>query len=73
MGRKLLSTGNGRCNFTNINAALQDYFGNRALAEPALKAFPPAKVLAFFEAMGVPARVDAQGRAYPASNMAASD
>ncbi|HIS03275.1 MAG TPA: aminoacetone oxidase family FAD-binding enzyme [Candidatus Pullichristensenella avicola] len=72
VGRKLLSTGNGRCNFTNINAAPQDYFGNRALAEPALKAFPPAKVLAFFEAMGVPARVDAQGRAYPASNMAAS-
>ena len=72
VGRKLLSTGNGRCNFTNINASAEDYFGDAALAAAALAAFPPAKILAFFASIGVPARVDAEGRAYPASNMAAS-
>ena len=72
VGRKLLSTGNGRCNFTNINASAKDYFGDAALAAPALAAFPPKKVLEFFSSLGIPARVDAEGRAYPASNMAAS-
>ena len=64
--------GNGRCNFTNINASAKDYFGDAALAASALAAFPPPKVLEFFSSLGIPARVDAEGRAYPASNMAAS-
>ena len=72
VGRKLLATGNGRCNFTNAGARPEDYFGDQALARGALCAFPPAKVLEFFASLGVPARVDAQGRAYPASNMASS-
>ena len=72
VGRKLLATGNGRCNFTNTGARPEDYFGDQALARGALCAFPPAKVLEFFASLGVPARVDAQGRAYPASNMASS-
>ncbi len=72
VGRKLLATGNGRCNLTNIHARAEDYFGDRALARAALEAFPPESVLAFFASLGVPARVDAQGRAYPASNQASS-
>ena len=59
VGRKLLSTGNGRCNFTNINASAEDYFGDAALAAPALAAFPPPKVREFFSSLGIPARVDA--------------
>ena len=27
VGRKILSTGNGRCNMTNINADVQNYHG----------------------------------------------
>lgn len=72
VGRKLLSTGNGRCNFTNTGAAPEDYFGDAALARGALAAFPPARVLEFFASLGVPARVDAEGRAYPSSNAASS-
>ena len=72
VGRKLLSTGNGRCNFTNVGAAPEDYFGDAALARGALAAFPPARVLEFFASLGVPARVDAEGRAYPSSNAASS-
>ncbi len=72
VGRDLLSTGNGRCNFTNTGAAPEDYFGDAALARGALAAFPPARVLEFFASLGVPARVDAEGRAYPSSNAASS-
>ena len=72
VGRKLLSTGNGRCNFTNVGAVPEDYFGDAALARGALAAFPPARVLEFFASLGVPARMDAEGRAYPSSNAASS-
>ncbi|NLF29128.1 MAG: aminoacetone oxidase family FAD-binding enzyme [Clostridiales bacterium] len=72
VGRKLLATGNGRCNLTNVRAKPEDYFGDRALIEPALRAFPPSEVLEFFAELGVPSRVDEEGRAYPMSNQAAS-
>ena len=38
VGRKLLSTGNGRCNLTNRNAKPSDYHGSRQAAQYALKA-----------------------------------
>lgn len=72
VGRKLLSTGNGRCNLTNVNAAPGHYHGARGAAARALKLCPPNDVLAFFERLGVPAVVDGEGRAYPMSNQAAS-
>ena len=34
VGRKLLSTGNGRCNFTNINASAKDYLATPPLPRP---------------------------------------
>ncbi len=72
VGRKLLSTGNGRCNLTNLNASAGDYHGARAAAQAALRAWPPKKVLAFFEALGIPASADEAGRVYPMSRQAAS-
>lgn len=72
VGRKLLSTGNGRCNFTNLNAAAKDYHGSRQAAQQALKAWPPKKVIAFFESIGIPAEADEEGRVYPMSGQAAS-
>lgn len=72
VGRKLLSTGNGRCNLTNVAAAAENYHGARGAAARALELCPPAEALAFFERLGVPAVVDGEGRAYPMSNQAAS-
>ncbi len=72
VGRKLLSTGNGRCNLTNVAAAPAHYHGARGAAARALALCPPADVLAFFERLGVPAVIDGEGRAYPMSNQAAS-
>ena len=72
VGRKLLSTGNGRCNFTNLNASPKDYHGSRQAVQQALKAWPPKKVMAFFESIGIPAFADEEGRVYPLSGQAAS-
>ena len=46
VGRKLLSTGNGRCNLTNRNAKPSDYHGSRQAAQVALKASGTAEVSA---------------------------
>ena len=72
VGRKLLSTGNGRCNLTNLRADAGDYHGARAAAQAALKAWPPKRVMAFFDALGVPCVADEAGRVYPMSRQAAS-
>lgn len=72
VGRKLLSTGNGRCNLTNRNAAPGDYHGSRQAARQALKAFPPRAVTEVFAELGVPCVADAEGRVYPMSRQAAS-
>ena len=72
VGRKLLSTGNGRCNLTNLNACAADYHGSRQAAQAALRAWPPRRVMAFFAELGVPCVADEAGRVYPMSRQAAS-
>ena len=71
VGRKLLSTGNGRCNLSNLNAQTGHYHGSRRHIEAALKAFPPAKAVEFFTEIGVECVHDEEGRVYPLSNQAA--
>ncbi|MBR1821020.1 MAG: FAD-dependent oxidoreductase, partial [Clostridia bacterium] len=45
VGRKLLSTGNGRCNLTNLRAGAGDYHGSRQAAQAALRAWPPNRIM----------------------------
>ena len=40
VGRKLLSTGNGRCNLTNLGAGPGNYHGDRRAARAALNGLP---------------------------------
>jgi len=73
IGRKLLATGNGRCNLTNTGAAPENYHGeNPSFAVPALEAFPPEKALAFFHELGLLTQEEYGGRVYPLSNSANS-
>ena len=71
VGRKLLSTGNGRCNLSNLNASEKDYYGDPAYIRAALDAFSPEDAIDFFESMGVLCAPDEEGRVYPLSNQAA--
>ncbi len=70
IGKKLLITGNGRCNFTNINGKAEDY--SSAFVSDALNAFPPLKTIEFFKEIGLIATVEDGGRIYPQSGQAAA-
>ena len=70
--KKLLATGNGRCNLTNITLTDGDYFGDANFASAALKRFSPQSNLAFFREMGLLCKTEAMGRVYPTSGQASS-
>ena len=72
VGRKLLSTGNGRCNLTHRGAKPSDYHGSRQAAQYALKAWPPTRIEVRFARLGIPCAADGEGRVYPMSRQAAS-
>ncbi len=73
VGKKLLATGNGRCNLTNLNAAPSHYHGqDTAFVEPVLQAFGVKTTLAFFEELGIEAAIETDGNVYPASYQASS-
>ncbi len=73
IGRKLLATGNGRCNLTNTGASGAHYHGeNPAFALPALERFGPGDALDFFHSLGLLTQEEYGGRVYPLSNSANS-
>ncbi len=73
LGRKLLATGNGRCNLTNLHAQSCGFHGeDAAFAQPALQAYPPEKVLGWFESLGLLTVAEESGRVYPYSDQANS-
>jgi len=73
VGRKLLATGNGTCNISNIHAAPAYYHGGDvSFVKPALEAFPPTAAMAFFAEIGVVCRPREDGRVYPLCEQAAA-
>ncbi|MBN1776185.1 MAG: NAD(P)/FAD-dependent oxidoreductase, partial [Clostridiales bacterium] len=73
-GRKLLLTGNGRCNLTNrlsLDEYPDRYFGNGKFLIKALYAFGPEDTERFFVGSGVRLTEEAGGRVFPASGHAA--
>lgn len=65
IGKKILSTGNGRCNFTNINAKVSDY--NSDFVFSAMNKFSPQNAMDFFNELGVLPKIEDAGRVYPLS------
>ena len=73
VGRKLLATGNGRCNLTNQNTSGDHYHGDApGFVLPALAAFPVEDTLAWFRKMGLYTVTEDTGRVYPYSDQANS-
>ena len=73
VGRKLLSTGNGRCNLTNLEAQPECYHGEeRDFPSGALNQYPPERVLEFFGGLGLKTVTEYGGRVYPMSDHAGS-
>ena len=73
VGRKLLSTGNGRCNLTNLHAGEGGYHGNAPeFAKYALSQFPPEAALNWFHGLGLLTVAEESGRVYPYSDQSNS-
>ena len=73
VGRKLLATGNGRCNLTNLRAAVSGYHGDDPeFVCKALSAFPVDKTLLWFRDLGLYTVAEESGRVYPYSDQANS-
>lgn len=69
VGKKLLSTGNGRCNLDNLDADISAY--NNSFPSTALERYPVERILAEFKALGLMTRIE--GRlVYPYSMLASS-
>ena len=72
VGKKLLVTGNGRCNLSNLHISPQNYSGSRELFRNVYGKFDRCAALGFFESLGVLTVSDADGRIYPMSMKASS-
>jgi predicted Rossmann fold flavoprotein len=71
IGKKLLATGNGRCNFTN-ELMSDGKFNHPDFVDFSLKKFGYNETIAFFEGLGLVSKVMAEGRTYPITENATS-
>ncbi|MBM7614316.1 BaiN/RdsA family NAD(P)/FAD-dependent oxidoreductase [Alkaliphilus hydrothermalis] len=73
VGKKILATGNGRCNLTNTNTNIKRFHGNNPkFAFGALGQFDVQQTMDFFEFLGVKCKVEDEGKVYPYSDQASS-
>lgn len=72
VAKKLITTGNGRCNISNKNISLDHYHGeNKEFCRCALEKYNLSVCEAFFESIGIPFMYE-DDKAYPASLQAGS-
>ncbi len=73
VGKKILATGNGRCNYTNVNLTIENYHGNNPkFAYSCLSQFGVEKTLEFFERLGITPTIEDDGRVFPLSLQSSS-
>ncbi|MEG2557973.1 MAG: aminoacetone oxidase family FAD-binding enzyme, partial [Raoultibacter sp.] len=71
VGKTILATGNGRCNFSNAALDIARYHHADFVSE-AFTALPPAEVLSFFDELGLLWLEEGEGRLYPRTLKASS-
>ena len=69
-GRKILASGNGRCNLLNLGKPR--YYGDSDFAESVLKQCPADDIISFFKHYGLVVTTEDEDRMYPYSFQAAS-
>lgn len=71
--KKILATGNGRCNMSNINASEKNYHGeNPKFVSGAIHRFWVDETLDFFKKIGVVAKIEENGKIFPYSYRASA-
>ena len=75
LGKKLLITGKGRCNVTNhcgADEVLRNVPKNGRFLYSAMDAFPPERIMHFFEENGCPLKTERGNRVFPVSDRSVS-
>ncbi len=73
VGKKILATGNGRCNLTHLSADPSRYHGaDPAFTAPALSRFGVARTLELFAKMGLETKTEENGRIFPRTDQASA-
>ncbi len=74
IGKKLLATGNGRCNITNTDISLNNFYTNsdKSFLKNILHSFDFYKCKQFFNNIGIEFTQGEKGRIYPMSQTASS-
>ncbi len=74
LGRKILISGNGRCNLTNLDADITEHYhsSDRDFIQGILKKFNLKATLSFFSNLGIELSEEKRGRLFPRSNQAQS-
>ena len=70
VGKKLLTTGNGRCNLTHVSPSGGAYRGDAEFISDVLGELGATGAFTFFKSVGVLLHSDGDGRVYPYSNSA---
>lgn len=63
--KKLLATGNGRCNYTNVSVTADNYNCKNNFVEECLKLFTKDDLIDYFKMMGVEPVVENRGKIFP--------
>ncbi len=72
VGKKLLATGNGRCNLTNIDMSLDKYRGeNSSFVEKIINKYDTKEIIKFFDSISLKTK-DINGYVYPFSMQAST-
>jgi predicted Rossmann fold flavoprotein len=70
-GAKILVSGGGRCNVTNVSVTSADFNGGRpAIVKQVLRALPVPATIAFFREIGVTLHEEERGKLFPDSHRA---
>ncbi len=68
VGKKILATGNGRCNYSNTSASSKDFHGkNTKIIDTVFDTYGVNDTLNFFEDIGIYPLIKEDGKVYPRS------
>lgn len=70
-GKKILVTGNGRCNLTNTNVSKEFYHGSFDVSKT-INRFSAEKLINFFSTLGLVCDIETNGLVYPHSRQASA-
>ena len=72
VGKKILATGNGQCNLSNVNVSESNYHGDGELIKGFFKNFNQINLIEYLKNFGIYTVSDETGRIYPVSRQASA-